>query len=75
MHCQQTAPVLERLSNEMGVTLHVVNVNRYQSAVTAYGITGTPTVIRFADGREQTRVVGSQTEATWRRLLELQQSS
>lgn len=71
MFCQQTAPVLERLSNELEVPIYVVNINRYQGAARDYGITGTPTVIRFALGREQTRLVGAQTEPTWRRLLEL----
>lgn len=59
----------------MEVPIYVVNVNRYQAAARDYGITGTPTVVRFVHGQEQTRLVGAQTEATWRRLLDLNTSS
>ncbi|HLT58504.1 MAG: thioredoxin family protein [Limnochordales bacterium] len=67
-----TSPVLERLSNELEVPIYVIDVNRYQSTWQQYDIRGTPTVVRFEGGRERTRIVGQQAEATWRRLLEEQ---
>lgn len=71
MFCQQTAPVLERLTEEEEVVMHVLNVDQYSAAAREYGIVSTPTVIRFVGGREQTRIVGLQDEETWRRLLRL----
>jgi len=58
----------------MEVPILVVDVNRHQSVWRQYGITATPTVIRFEGGRERVRIVGEQLESTWRRLLEEQKA-
>lgn len=71
MFCQQTAPVLERLTAEEEVTMYVLNVDQHRDTSREYGIVSTPTVIRFVGGREQTRLVGLQSENVWLNMLRL----
>lgn len=69
--CQRTAPVLERLTEEEEVVMHVLNVDQHSAVAREYGITATPTVIWFTGGNEQVRLVGGQDEEVWLRLLRL----
>lgn len=69
MTCNLTAPVLERLSSELETPIYVLDMNANPSAWERFGITGTPTVIRYAQGKEAERMVGGHEDDEWKQLL------
>lgn len=64
-----TAPVLERLSDELQVPIFVLDMDDNPVAWERFGITGTPSVIRYVNGQEAERLVGGHTDDEWRQLL------
>lgn len=70
MTCNLTAPVLERLSNELEAPIYVLDMNANPSAWERFGITGTPTVVRYTRGSEVERMMGGYPDDEWRQLLQ-----
>lgn len=64
-----TAPVLERLTNEIGLNLYVLDVDANPLAWQLFRIQGTPSVMRFENGQEVERLAGANPEQAWRDLL------
>lgn len=62
IHCQRTTPKLVDVTEELGIDVKKLNVLEFQDAWTTYSIEGTPTIIRFEDGKEVVRISGGQTE-------------
>lgn len=64
--CQDTTPFMEELSDELGsrCTFLKVDVNSDVEVARRYGVTGTPTILLFANGSEKDRIVGRTDKAT-----------
>lgn len=60
---------MERLSNELETPIYVLDMNANPSAWERFGITGTPTVIRYTAGKEVERMMGGHEDEAWRQLL------
>lgn len=61
--CRAQAPILDEVAKvvDAGVTVAKVNVDENQGLSGRYGIRGIPTLIVFKDGREVSRVSGTQS--------------
>lgn len=70
IHCKNTSPVLVPLADEMGIDLKKYNILEFEQGWNDYGIESTPTVIKFEDGKEVDRIVGSQSEQNFRTWIE-----
>ncbi len=70
IHCKHTSPVLVPLAEDMGIDLKKYNILEFEQGWNDYGIESTPTVIRFKDGKEVDRIVGTQTEDTFRQWID-----
>ncbi len=59
-HCRRMAPVIEDVARDYAGRLRVVqvNVDENEQVPGRYGVTGVPTLIIFADGKEVERLVG-----------------
>lgn len=64
-HCQRTTPVVAPLAEEMGIDLVQYNLLEFEDGWDDYGITSTPTIVQFKEGKEAERIVGSQEEAVF----------
>jgi thioredoxin 1 len=68
-HCKVTTPVLMPVADEVGVEINQYNILEYEEGWDQYGITGTPTLIHYKDGKEVDRIQGSSTEENFRSVL------
>jgi thioredoxin-like negative regulator of GroEL len=69
-HCKVTTPVLMPLAEGMDVDIVQYNLLEFQDGWNQYGIEGTPTLVRYEDGKEVARIDGSREEAVFRQWLE-----
>jgi thiol-disulfide isomerase/thioredoxin len=69
-HCKVTTPVLMPLADEMGIDVVQYNLLEFQDGWNQYGIEGTPTLVRYEDGKEVARIDGSREEAVFRQWFE-----
>jgi thiol-disulfide isomerase/thioredoxin len=69
-HCKVTTPVLMPLADEMGIEVVQYNLLEFQDGWNQYGIDGTPTLVRYEDGKEVARIDGSREEAVFRQWFE-----
>ncbi|WLR58162.1 thioredoxin family protein [Guptibacillus hwajinpoensis] len=70
IHCKNTSPVLVPLAEDMGIDLKKYNVLEFEQGWNDYRIESTPTLVRFKDGKEVDRIVGTQTEDTFKQWIE-----
>lgn len=70
--CRSMAHTLQSLESEYTgqVTIRRVNVDEEPALARALGVLAIPTLIVFTDGQESSRVVGAQSAANLRRLME-----
>jgi thioredoxin 1 len=59
-YCLEMTPVLMPIAKEMDVTVYQYNLLEFNPQATSYGITSTPTLVHFKDGKEVGRMVGAQ---------------
>jgi thiol-disulfide isomerase/thioredoxin len=69
-HCKVTTPVLMPLADEMGIDVVQYNLLEFQNGWNQYAIEGTPTLVRYEDGKEVARIDGSREEAVFRQWFE-----
>jgi thiol-disulfide isomerase/thioredoxin len=69
-HCKVTTPVLMPLAEEMDVDIVQYNLLEFQQGWDQYGIEGTPTLVRYEDGKEVARIDGSREEAVFEQWIE-----
>jgi thiol-disulfide isomerase/thioredoxin len=69
-HCKVTTPVLMPLAEEMGIDVVQYNLLEFQNGWDQYGIEGTPTLVRFEEGKEVARIDGSREEEDFRQWFE-----
>ena len=70
IHCKNTSPILVPLAEDMDIDLKKYNVLEFEQGWNDYQIESTPTLVRFKDGKEVDRIVGTQTEATFKQWIE-----
>ena len=68
-HCKATTPVLMPVADDVGVEIDQFNLLEYEDAWNQYGITGTPTLVHFQDGKEVARAEGGNTDEEALRTL------
>lgn len=61
-HCRVTSPVVVPLSKGMNIDLKMFNLLEFEDGWTQYNIESTPTIVRYKNGKEIDRIVGSQEE-------------
>ncbi|MFP3340137.1 thioredoxin family protein, partial [Micrococcus sp. SIMBA_131] len=55
---------------DMDIDLKKYNVLEFEQGWNDYQIESTPTLVRFKDGKEVDRIVGTQTEETFKHWIE-----
>ncbi|MER2192779.1 MAG: thioredoxin family protein [Solibacillus sp.] len=75
LHCKNYTPKLMPLAEEYGVTVNQLNVLEYDEAWDTYGITATPTLLYFENGKAVAQLVGDAAEAETRQFLEQVQTN
>jgi thioredoxin 1 len=68
--CQMLEPVVETIAAETAAAVAKVDVDANQPLAGAYGVRGVPTLVLFADGEQVEEIVGVQSEAQLRSLIE-----
>lgn len=68
-YCQKTTPVLMPAAEDAGVKIDQLNLLEFEDGWDKYGITATPTLVKYEDGKEVDRVEGSNDEAFFKELL------
>jgi thioredoxin-like negative regulator of GroEL len=69
-HCKVTTPVLMPLAEEMDIDIVQYNLLEFPEGWDQYGISGTPTLVRYEAGQEVARIDGSREEEQFRQWLE-----
>ena len=70
IHCKKMTPILMPLAKDMGVHIDQFNLLEFEQGWDQYSIEGTPTLVYYKDGKEQFRVVGEQSEETFKEFFE-----
>lgn len=70
VHCQRTTPILVPLTEDLGVEVKKLNLLEFKEGWTTFGIEGTPTLVRYEDGKEVSRISGEQTKEQLRAFFE-----
>ena len=60
--CQMMEPTIETLAAETDAAVVKVDVDQFQSLAAQYGVRGVPTLLVFAGGEMEERLVGAQSE-------------
>lgn len=73
MPCKMVSPILDEIAEERqgALTVAKVNLDENPALASQYGVMSIPTVIRFQDGQEVSRVVGAMPKAEITRRLGL----
>ncbi|WP_078408509.1 thioredoxin family protein [Priestia abyssalis] len=66
-HCRVTSPVVVPLSKDMNIDLKMFNLLEFEDGWTQYNIESTPTIVRYKNGKEVDRIVGSQEEDVFKK--------
>ena len=66
VHCQATTPIIDPMTEEMGIDLVKYNILEFEEGWNDYAIEATPTIIHFKDGKEYQRITGAYDEEAFR---------
>jgi thiol-disulfide isomerase/thioredoxin len=69
-HCLKTTPIVAPLSKEMGVDLVLFNLLEFEKGWDDYGITETPTIVQYKNGKETARITGYNEKAVFKEWFE-----
>lgn len=58
--CARLKPVMKDMANQLGFTLHEVNVASEMAAVRALGVRGVPTLVAIKDGQAEVLFTGEE---------------
>lgn len=70
IYCKETTPIVIPMANELNINLKVLNLQEDIEGWKKFGIEGTPSIVRFKNGREVDRIVGKNTEGDFREWFE-----
>ncbi|WP_338780522.1 thioredoxin family protein [Metabacillus sp. FJAT-52054] len=68
-HCKRTTPVLMPLAKDMNINIDQFNLKEFPDYWDTYGITGTPTLVHYKDGKEAAASEGEKTKEELEALL------
>ncbi|MCP1122458.1 thioredoxin family protein [Bacillus sp. 3103sda1] len=60
VHCQKVSPIIVPMAKDMNIDMKVIDLEKYPTGWDEFKITGTPTIIRFKEGKEVSRIEGEQ---------------
>ncbi|MGG2067092.1 thioredoxin family protein [Bacillus sp. S14(2024)] len=61
VHCKKVSPIIVPMAKDMNIDMKVIDLENQPNAVwDEFKIEGTPTIIRFKDGKEVSRIDGEQ---------------
>ncbi|HWO78309.1 MAG TPA: thioredoxin family protein [Bacillus sp. (in: firmicutes)] len=66
VHCQATTPIIDPMTEDMGIDLVKYNILEFEQGWDDYAIEATPTIIHFKDGEEYKRITGAQDEKVFK---------
>jgi thioredoxin 1 len=69
--CHRVAPVLDRISDERGVKIVKVNIDREQELMQRYGVSSIPLMMLFENGEPQAQALGALPKSDLERMLGL----
>lgn len=69
-HCMKVSPIVVPLAKELGVDMKVLNLETDQNGWDAFHIEGTPTIVRYKEGKEVSRIVGEQSKDEFKKWFE-----
>jgi thioredoxin-like negative regulator of GroEL len=69
-HCQKTSPIIVPMAKEMGIDMPLFNLLEFEQGWKDYHIEATPTVIHYENGKETSRIEGSQDPEVFRKWFE-----
>lgn len=69
-HCMKVSPIVVPLAKELGVDMKVLDLQTDQNGWDAFHIEGTPTIVRYKEGKEVSRIVGEQSEDAFKKWFE-----
>ncbi|MHC0036859.1 thioredoxin family protein [Pseudoneobacillus sp. C159] len=69
-HCKVATPILMPLADEMSIHIDQYNILEFEQGWDQYRIDGTPTLVRYKDGKEVARIDGARDAAQYRQWLE-----
>jgi thioredoxin-like negative regulator of GroEL len=70
--CASMKPILERVGNELGRHLFIIDVTQVKGLAVAFNIRAVPTVLRLVDGTPQVpRMIGGQPEQVIRDFMKV----
>ncbi|MFX3622963.1 MAG: thioredoxin family protein [Ectobacillus sp.] len=61
-YCQKVSPIIVPMAKDMDIDMKVLDLQKYSTGWDEFKIEGTPTVVRYKDGKEVDRIVGEHTE-------------
>ncbi|AZB42006.1 thioredoxin [Bacillus sp. FJAT-42376] len=68
-HCKRTTPELMPLAKDMGIQIDQFNLKEFPAYWDTYGITGTPTLVHYKDGKQVDASEGEKTKKELEPLL------
>ncbi len=69
-HCMKVSPIVVPLAKELGVDMKVLDLQTDENGWDAFSIEGTPTIVRYKEGKEVSRIVGEQSETDFKKWFE-----
>ena len=60
--CQMMEPTIEKVADTTDAAIVKVDVDQFQQLAAQYGVQGVPTLVLFAGGEAEKRMVGVQSE-------------
>lgn len=70
IYCKATSPVVIPMAEEMNADMKEVNLQEDTSGWKKFNVEGTPTIIRFKEGQEISRIHGQRSEEDFRQWFE-----
>lgn len=68
--CRETSPIIVPMTQELGLELPLFNLLEFKDGWRDYGIESTPTVVRYEDGKEVSRIEGKVSDTEFQRWFE-----
>lgn len=69
-HCLKISPIIVPMAKDMDINMEVLNIENEIDPWKDYNIKGTPTIIHYKDGEEQSRIMGEKSEETFKKWFE-----
>lgn len=64
-HCQKVSPIIVPMTKDMGIDMKVLDLEKEPDGWDEFKIEGTPTIIRYKDGKEVSRISGEKSKDTF----------